>query len=74
MHQSPRYIAQQPAQRAGDRQILFLVRYADATSATLRLSPGIAALGPLRVLTVAAERQASGQLAAGKITQVVRVR
>jgi hypothetical protein len=67
MHNSPSYLAHQPRPRAGDRQALFLVRYADATSATLRVSPGVAVFGPARIAAVAADRQANGELPKGKI-------
>jgi hypothetical protein len=59
MRNSPSYIAHQPRPRSGDRQALFLVRYADATSTMMRVSPGIAVFGPSRLSAVAAERQDS---------------
>jgi hypothetical protein len=74
MRNSPSYIAHQPRARSGDRQALFLVRYADATSTTMRVSPGVAVFGPARIAAVAAERQASGELPKGKIAGIVRVR
>jgi hypothetical protein len=74
MRNSPSYIAHQPRPRCGDRQALFLVRYADATSTTMRVSPGIAVFGPSRLSAVAAERQARGELPKGKIASIVRVR
>src|SRR3954470_9474744 len=65
MRNSPNYIAHQPHPRSGNRQALFLVRYADATSTTMRVSPGIAVFGPSRLSAVAAERQARGELPKG---------
>jgi len=74
MRNSPSYIAHQPRPRSGDRQALFFVRYADATSTTMRVSPSIAVFGPSRLSAVAAERQARGELPKGKIASIVRVR
>src|SRR5215218_6856280 len=65
MRNSPNYIAHQLRPRSGNRQALFLVRYADATSTTIRVSPGIAVFGPSRLSAVAAERQARREPAGG---------
>ena len=74
MSNSPNFLGHQPRPRAVDRQALFLVRYADATSTAMRVPPGVAVFGPSRIAMVAAERQAKGELPKGKISSIVRVR
>ena len=60
--------------RARDGRALFFVRYADATSAGMRVPPEVAVFGAAQLSMVAAEKQAKGELPKGKITSILRVR
>jgi hypothetical protein len=63
-----------PRVRPRDRKVLFAVRFADGSSEYIRVEPQIAAFGPLRVLPYAMKLQSTGELRAGQILSVGRVR
>jgi hypothetical protein len=60
--------------RPRDRKVLFAVRFADGSSEYIRVEPKTATFGLLRVLPHAMKLQATGQLRAGKILSIGRVR
>jgi len=64
-----------PAIPAPDRHVLFAVRLADGTSSYTRVAPNIATFGVTpAVMRLVAERQSRGEIPAGDIVEVVRVR
>jgi hypothetical protein len=61
--------------RPRDRQVLFVVRYRSGPDAYLRVPPQIGVYGASPVvLNFARDRQARGELPAGEIATVLRVR
>ena len=61
--------------RARDRQVLFVVRYRSGPDAYVRVPPDLGDYGSSPpVLRIAKERQARGEIPAGEITTVLRVR
>jgi hypothetical protein len=61
--------------RRPDRHVLFAVRLADGSSAYTRIAPNLATFGVSPgVMRLVAERQASGEIPAGDVVEIVRVR
>ena len=63
-----------PRVRPRDRKVLFALRFADGSSEYIRVDPQTAAFGALRVLPYAMKLQSTGELRAGNILSVGRVR
>jgi hypothetical protein len=63
-----------PRVRPRDRKVLFALRFADGSSEYIRVDPQTAAFGALRVLPHAMKLQSTGELRAGNILSVGRVR
>jgi hypothetical protein len=60
--------------RRPDRSIVFMVSYADGRSAYFIVAPQETGLGDFLAQNIANDRQASGELPAGRIIAVRRVR
>jgi hypothetical protein len=56
------------------RKVLFAVRFVDGSSEYIRVEPQTAVFGLVRVLPYAMKLQANGELRAGKILSIGRVR
>jgi hypothetical protein len=63
-----------PRARRPERPAIFLVQFHDGRREVLNLPKELGQLGPSAVLKAALERQAVGQLPAGKIGRIARVR
>jgi hypothetical protein len=63
-----------PRVRPRDRKVLFAVRFVDGSSEYIRVEPQTAVFGLVRVLPYAMKLQANGELRAGKILSIGRVR
>jgi hypothetical protein len=61
--------------RRPDKQQMFVVRFADGSSAYTRIAPHIATFGVSpAVMRIVAERQSRGEIPAGNILEIVRAR
>ena len=60
--------------RGKDTQHMFAVRYADGRSAYIRVDPKAAEYGTAPVLAIAKARQATGEIPAGEIVSVQKVK
>jgi hypothetical protein len=60
--------------RTKDTQVMFAVRYADGRSAYIRVAPKLVEDGSAPVIDAAKARQATGEIPAGQIVGVQRVK
>lgn len=61
--------------RRPDRQVMFVVRYSDGSSAYTRIAPNLETFGVSpAVMRLVAERQRRGEIPPGDVVEVVKVR